>query len=82
MDSCTRGGATKLNLGRRLPPSLTRTERRVGSLLAAGYGDAEIATRLLLSTQSVEWSVAKLCRTLEVSSRRELVALLSELSRP
>jgi DNA-binding CsgD family transcriptional regulator len=61
-------------------PSLSMTERRVGSLVAAGHGDAEIARRLALSAQIVEWSVAKLCRTLEVQSRGELVALLRALS--
>jgi DNA-binding CsgD family transcriptional regulator len=61
-------------------PSLSMTERRVGSLVAAGHADAEIARRLVLSAQIVEWSVAKLCRTLEVESRDELVALLRALS--
>jgi DNA-binding CsgD family transcriptional regulator len=64
-----------------LPPSLSATERRVGSLVAAGYADAEIAARLLLSAQTVAWSVAKLCRTLDVGSRVELAALLADLSR-
>lgn len=70
----------ELNLGRGLQPSLSMTERRVGSLVAAGYADPEIAARLLLSEQTVQWSVAKLCRTLDVGSRHELAALLSELS--
>ena len=62
-----------------LRPSLSITERRVGSLVAAGYADTEIAARLLLSPQTVAWSVAKLCRTLEAGSRDELVSLLAEL---
>jgi len=56
------------------------TERRVGSLVAAGHSDSEIARRLLVSAPSVEWSVAKLCRTLEVGSRDELAAVLQALS--
>ena len=70
----------ELNLGRGLQASLTMTERRVGSLVAAGYADREIAARLLLSEQTVQWSVAKLCRTFDLGSRHELAARLSELS--
>jgi DNA-binding CsgD family transcriptional regulator len=58
---------------------LSITERRIGALVAAGYADAEIAARLLLSPQTVAWSVAKLCRTFEAVSRDELVSLLAEL---
>ena len=61
-------------------PSLSMTERRVGSLLAAGCTEAEVAARLLLNAETVAWVVAKLCRTLEVEARPELVALLRELS--
>jgi DNA-binding NarL/FixJ family response regulator len=67
-----------LNFGSGLQPSLTMTERRVGSLVAAGYADPEIAARLLLSEQTVQWSVAKLCRTLDLGSRHELAARLGE----
>ena len=77
----------ELNPGRGRPraptppfPDLSMTEQRVGSLIAAGHADAEIAHRLVVSVQIVEWSVAKLCRTLEVESRDELVALLRGLS--
>ena len=63
-----------------LEASLSITERRVGSLVAAGYTDGEIANRLLVSVRQVEWSVAKLCRALDVDSREELAALLGELS--
>ncbi|MGZ8692116.1 MAG: LuxR C-terminal-related transcriptional regulator [Gaiellaceae bacterium] len=63
-----------------LLPSLSMTERRVGSFVAAGYSDTEIAKRLLVSAQIVEWSVAKLCRTLDVGSRDDLAAQLRALS--
>ena len=66
----------ELNPRNGLQPSLTMTERRVGSLLAAGYEEPEIASRLLLSEQTVQWSIAKLCRTLDVGSRHELAARL------
>jgi DNA-binding CsgD family transcriptional regulator len=62
----------ELNLRPGLQPSLSITERRVGTLVAAGYADTEIAARLLLSPQTVEWTIAKLCLTLEVASRDEL----------
>jgi DNA-binding NarL/FixJ family response regulator len=60
---------------------LSITERRVGALVAEGCTDRAIASRLLLSVQTVEWCVAKLCRTLRAESRAELAALLGELSR-
>ena len=52
------------------------TERRVGSLVAAGCTDRAIAHRLLVTVEAVEWSVAKLCRGLGVESREALAALL------
>jgi DNA-binding NarL/FixJ family response regulator len=60
--------------------TLSMTERRVGALVAEGCTDRMIATRLLLSVQAVEWSVAKLCRILGVESRAQLAAVLAELS--
>lgn len=51
---------------------LSETERRIVSLLAAGRTDREIGERLFLSPQSVAWSLAKICRKLEVRSRDEL----------
>jgi DNA-binding NarL/FixJ family response regulator len=71
----------ELNQGQGLQPSLSPVERSVGSLAAAGYADREIAAHLGLSAQSVEWSVAKLCRALGVASREELVARLAERGR-
>jgi DNA-binding CsgD family transcriptional regulator len=61
-------------------PSLSITERRVGSLVAAGYAEGEIARRLLLSPQLVDWTVAKLCRTFATASRDELAGRLRALS--
>jgi DNA-binding NarL/FixJ family response regulator len=62
------------------PPGFSITERRVGVLVAAGFTNAVIANRLLLTVQAVEWSVAKLCRALEADSREELETRLGELS--
>jgi DNA-binding CsgD family transcriptional regulator len=59
--------------------ALSAYERRIGSLLADGCGDADIARRLLRSPQSVEWAVAKLCRKLDVTTRSELVAVLNHV---
>ena len=70
----------ELSFGREVEPRLSMTQRRVGSLVAAGYADSEIAARLLLSEQTVLWSIAKLCRTLDVGSRHELAARLREWS--
>jgi len=70
----------ELDLGGALEPRLSMTERRVGSLVAAGYADSDIAARLLLSEQTVLWSIAKLCRTLDVGSRHELAVTLREWS--
>jgi DNA-binding CsgD family transcriptional regulator len=63
-----------------LLPSLSITERRVGSLVAAGYGQLEISRRLLLSPQLVDWTVAKLCRTFAAATPAELAAQLRALS--
>ncbi len=61
-------------------PSLSMMERRVGSLVAAGYVEREIARRLLVSPQLVEWTVAKLCRKFAAGSRDELAGRLRGLS--
>jgi DNA-binding CsgD family transcriptional regulator len=60
-------------------PALSAAERRIGSLLAKGCPDEEIGRRLLRSTKSVEWAVAKLCRKLDVSTRAELRVLLDRV---
>jgi DNA-binding NarL/FixJ family response regulator len=72
----------ELNQEPGLPPSVSITEGRVGKLVAAGYLDSEIANRLLLTPQAVEWSIAKLCRTLQAGSRSELVMRLAALRPP
>jgi DNA-binding CsgD family transcriptional regulator len=71
----------ELNPGQGLKPSLSAVERSVGSLVAAGYANSEIAAQLGLSAQSVEWRVAKLCHTRGVASREELVARLAQRGR-
>jgi DNA-binding CsgD family transcriptional regulator len=59
----------------------TITERHVAALVAAGCTDASIASRLAVSRESVEWTVAKLCRLLAVGSRDELVGALARSRR-
>jgi FixJ family two-component response regulator len=63
-----------------LLPTLSMSERRVGSLVAAGYGELEISRRLLMSPQLVKWTVAKLCRTFAAASPAELAEQLRALS--
>jgi DNA-binding NarL/FixJ family response regulator len=52
-------------------------ERQVAALVAAGHSDAAIAERLLISVAAVEWTVAKLSRTLGAESRTALTTLLA-----
>lgn len=56
--------------------SVSIEERRIAQLLAAGHADDAIAARLLLSAETVEWTVAKLCALLGVGAREELVGAL------
>jgi DNA-binding CsgD family transcriptional regulator len=56
-------------------------ERQVAALVAAGHSDAAIAERLLISLAAVEWTVAKLSRTLGVESRDGLATLLAATRR-
>lgn len=55
---------------------LSTTERRVVELVVAGLTSDVVADRLFLSTKTVEWNLAKVCRKLGVDSAEELAALL------
>jgi DNA-binding CsgD family transcriptional regulator len=57
--------------------SLTPSERRVAALAAEGHTNREIAQSLFLSIKTVEGHLSNAYRKLDVSSRRELSAVLA-----
>jgi DNA-binding NarL/FixJ family response regulator len=77
----------RLSLG--APDNLTDRERTITTLIQAGHTNREIATRLFLSTRTVEASLSKIYAKLGVKSRTRLIAHLThdddmpyETSRP
>jgi DNA-binding CsgD family transcriptional regulator len=61
----------------KLPSSITRAEREVVSFLLQGMTNFEIAEQRRTSARTVANQVASIFRKLGVSSRSELVGLLS-----
>jgi len=53
--------------------ALSRREREVLGLLAAGYGNREIAARLVVSVKTVETYRGRLARKLQANTRHDLV---------
>jgi DNA-binding CsgD family transcriptional regulator len=63
------------------PDELTASERRVAELTASGLKNREVAAQLYLSPKTVEATLARVYRKLEIHSRAELGARLGGAGR-
>jgi DNA-binding NarL/FixJ family response regulator len=57
---------------------LNPTERLIADLVARGWTNHEVASRLFFSPKTVEWNLSKIYRKLHVRSRTELAAKLAK----
>jgi DNA-binding NarL/FixJ family response regulator len=58
------------------PGALTRSERRIAELAAAGYRNREIAEELFVTLATVEFHLANVFRKLGIRSRTQLAGAL------
>lgn len=61
-------------------PQLTARELEITQFLSAGMSNQQIATRLVLSVRTVESHLLRMSRKLGVSTRRDIVAKVEQLS--
>jgi DNA-binding NarL/FixJ family response regulator len=60
------------------PPNLTRREKEVAALLTRGFTNGRIATELVISERTVDNHVRNILKKLNVRSREQVAARMSE----
>ena len=71
----------RLGLRRTAPDQLTPTEDRIARLIAAGYGNPEVAAELLISRRTVENHLSRIYGKLGIGSRADLARLVTSATR-
>jgi DNA-binding CsgD family transcriptional regulator len=66
--------------GGRQPPNLTRREKEIAALVARGLTSRQIASKLVLSTHTVDKHVSNILKKLGVNSREQVAVRMSEQS--